>query len=764
MNGPALRAALETGANGITHSVAFALAGLTLFLAGQPIYANDTWVHLALGEAFLHGGPWLPDDPHLFAAPGPPSPSSWLGSVSIFTGYRLFGFTGLRVLHTLAVAFVLALAWRVMRRAGASRAAASLGVCGLVVLATYRLVQLRPDLFTIAATYGLYLLLLVDPEGPSRRRIALAALLGVVWANVHAAFLLGPILVLGCAAVVAAAALLRGGESRAGELRRAARLALAGLVLLAAGCANPQGPGAYRAYFVSGAETMGLEAIIDEWNPTDLLAWPIPMLPPTLAAWALCWITVFGIGAAGIVALRERWTTRPPAASAAGGEAGAGGADGAKAARAAAHSNRGDRVDPALLGLACAALVASLIASRFLWLLLFALALMASLLRLSPRDAAPAAAPGRSPLQRFVPAALTLASVVALIAHLQIGDWPLVSRATRAEGADYAVAYPTDRYSAHAVWFLADAGLEGRIFNDYPLGGFLAFWLAPKLQMSSSGTMNVAREAMQANFAIGARQTLSPDESYAALLDRQGIDLFLGAGYPIEATPGRPIPCTNRHLEHEPGWLLVFRNLQNAVYLRRNPANAANLDRVAAYYERAGVPFDRERGFDLEEVARQALPWAIDHGVVPVDYDALVRHVEAQQRTKVIDVQTHRLAMLYATLGLYTRALEVERLLWTAQPGDPSTAWRTIWSLAQLQRWDDALAAADALERRERAAGAPTGTGWSATLEQLRAADPGARATLLAHLPVVRLEQLDWIRSGVVSAPARTARTAHPVH
>lgn len=759
MNGTALRATLETYAIGITHLVALILAGLTVYLAGQPIYANDTWIHLALGEAFLHGGPWLPVDPHLFAAPGPPSPSSWLGSVSIFAGYRLFGFTGLRVLHALAVACVLTLAWLAMRRAGASRAAASLGVSGLVVLATYRLVQLRPDLFTIAATYALFLLLFVESEGPSRRRIALAALLGVVWANVHAAFLLGPILVLGSAAVVAAAALLARGETRTRELRRAARFGLAGLGLLVAGCANPQGPEAYRAYFASGAETMGLEAIIDEWNPTDLFAWPVPMLPPTIAAWALCWITVFGIAAAGIVALRERWTRR------AGGAGDAGGAD---EAGVAARPKRADRVDSALFALACAALVASLVASRFLWLLLFALALMAALLRRDSRESEPSAAPGVSPLvsplARLAPAGLALASLIALVAHLEVGDWPLVSRVARAEGAAYSVPYPTDRYSAHAVWFLADAGLEGRLFNDYPLGGFLAFWLAPQLQMSSSGTMNVAREAMQANFAIGARQTLDPNEDYAALLDRQGIDLFLGAGYPIEATPGRPIPCTIRHLEHEPGWLLVFRNLQNAVYLRQSPRNAANLDRVADYYTRAGVPFDRERGFVVEEVAAQALPWAVAHGVVPADFEALVRHVDAQQRTKTIDAQTLRLAMLYATLGLYARALEVERLLWAAQPGDASTAWRTIWSLAQLGRWDDALAAASELERRERAAGVPAGTGWSATIAALRAADPGARATLLAHLPVVRLEQLDWIRSGIAPAPARTTRAAPSAH
>jgi hypothetical protein len=276
--------------------------------------------------------------------------------------------------------------------------------------------------------------------------------------------------------------------------------------------------------------------------------------------------------------------------------------------------------------------------------------------------------------------------------------------------------------------------------------------------MSSSGTMNVEREAMQANFAIGARQTLRPDESYAALLDRQRVDLFLGSGYPIEATPGRPIPCTTRHLEHEPGWLLVFRNLQSAVYLRRNAANAANLERIVAYYQRAGVPFDREHGFETERVLRESAGWAIEHGVAPSDLDALTAHVGAQHRTKTIDEQTHRLAMLYATLGLYERALEVEQLIWSVQPGDATTAWRTSWNLAQLGRWSDALAAAGALERRERASGLPTGSGWSATIERIRSANPEARATLLAHMPVVRLEQLDWLRAGVAPPPARWQR------
>ena len=40
----------------------------------------------------------------------------------------------------------------------------------------------------------------------------------------------------------------------------------------------------------SGAATPELASISDEWNPTDLLAWPAPFLPPTVAAWLACWL------------------------------------------------------------------------------------------------------------------------------------------------------------------------------------------------------------------------------------------------------------------------------------------------------------------------------------------------------------------------------------------------------------------------------------------------------------------------------------------
>ena len=86
------------------HLLAIAVAGATLWLVGQPLYANDTWIHLALGEAFAAQGPWLAADPYLYAAPGPPAPSSWLGSTALYGVQSAVGFFGLRAAHVAAVA------------------------------------------------------------------------------------------------------------------------------------------------------------------------------------------------------------------------------------------------------------------------------------------------------------------------------------------------------------------------------------------------------------------------------------------------------------------------------------------------------------------------------------------------------------------------------------------------------------------------------------------------------------------------------------
>ncbi|MFP6641467.1 MAG: hypothetical protein VCC04_14580, partial [Myxococcota bacterium] len=162
----------------------------TLVAVGQPIFTDDTWIHLTLGRAYLNQGPWLEADPLLANALGPPLPAAWLTGTLLHGVERLWGFTGLRIFHVALVASILALAWSILRRASQSAAIACLGTTLFIALSAYRLVQLRPHLFTILACLLLFRLLFESGRPASTRQIGASLLLFVVWANLHASFLL----------------------------------------------------------------------------------------------------------------------------------------------------------------------------------------------------------------------------------------------------------------------------------------------------------------------------------------------------------------------------------------------------------------------------------------------------------------------------------------------------------------------------------------------------------------------------------------------
>ena len=102
----------------VAAQIGFAAVVLFLLVAvGQPIVTDDLWWHLALGEAWLGGGPWLADDPLLYTAVSPPPPASWLSDIALFAIERSLGFSGLRVAHVAGVTGTLVLAWSLLRRA-----------------------------------------------------------------------------------------------------------------------------------------------------------------------------------------------------------------------------------------------------------------------------------------------------------------------------------------------------------------------------------------------------------------------------------------------------------------------------------------------------------------------------------------------------------------------------------------------------------------------------------------------------------------------
>jgi hypothetical protein len=705
----------------LAHAGCAAACALVLLAAGQPLFTDDAWWHLALGQAWLREGPWLAADPLLFTAPGPPLPASWLADVALFAAHSAAGFGGLRLLHVAAVAAIFTLAWSLLRRASGSAAAASLATGVFAALAAYRLVQLRPELLSILAALALYRLLLEGGAPPSRGRVALTALLFALWANAHGAFLLGPLLLAAAVAGLLLAAPLRPRVARPGDRARARGLAAALALGSLATLLNPSGVATHRAWLAAGVETPSLLRVADEWLP--LVPWrlPAPGLPPSPLAWGLFWLLLVATPLAAAWGLR-RWR------------------------RAGAGAAPRDDLDPALLALAAASLAAPLVAVRFLWLAVFPLLLLARALRA-----------GACAERRGARAGAWAAAALALWlapASLRLGDWP-IARALADSRQSYAQPYRAARYHAHAVWLLADAGLEGNVFNDYALGGFLGFWLAPELRAFANGTLNLSAEAIEANRPLRERRGARPGESFLALLDRLRVDLFFGIRLPEEGPGHEAWFHTTGHLEGASGWIPIFRNLDSALYLRANERNAENLERVARYYEREGVPFERERGFDVERVIREARLWAVEHGIVPANFDLLVGSARSFD-TAARGPALAELAALYAALGLCERAHRIDERLLRANPGALGARRRLVWCLLRLGRAEEAGAAAGPLAQAPAADA--LSRALAAAARELPALSPEAAASRVARLALFTRAEAAWLLSGAAPPEARARR------
>jgi hypothetical protein len=683
------------GASEALAHAAFAVAAALLLVAvGQPLFTDDAWWHLALGEAYAAEGPWLARDPLLFTAAGPPDPASWLADVALFELWSGLGFTGLRVAHVATVAAILALCWRLLARAGGSRAAASAGCVAFVALSAYRLVQLRPELVTLLALPALYALLIEDARPPSWRRIGVAALLFAVWANCHAAFPLGlGMLLASCAGLLVA-----------GDRVRAARLAFAAGVGFAATLANPHGLGAHLAWLRAGESTPELARVADEWARFAPFRLPAPNLPPTPLAFALVWL-LLALTPLGLWLAARSWRR------ARGGP------------------------DPALLAWALASLAALCAAVRFLWLGLFPLLAAAQLARARLRP---------------LPAAVAALLLVPLF--VRCGDWPMVSGLLPRSAAGYAEPYPAAKYYAHALWLLDDARLEGRVYTDYFMGGFVGFFGAPALQTFSNGSLNLPQGAIEANRAIRARRGLLPGESFEALLDRFGVDLFVGTRLPRAADPHRPWFYTTAHLEAAAGWLCVFRNLDSAVYLRVNERNRANLERVAAFYARAGVPFSPETGFDPLRVLREARGFAFARGMLPAHVEELAAAAEsgAPELRRPAGAQ---LAAVYAALGVYERAISLSHTALRARPDDLDARRRLVWSLLRAGQADAARAESAPL----RESGDPLARAIGEAAQDA-GADAEARRARIATLPLLTPAEASQLLANVAWPEARVTR------
>ena len=693
------------------------LGALLLLVSGQPLFTDDAWLHLALGEAYAAQGPWLDADPLLATSLGPPTPAAWLFDLILHLTHRTFGFEGLRVLHVGIVAIVIVLVWRAMRRASDDPLLAHLGTALFLVLAAYRLIQLRPHLFTILAVLLLYGIAFQGCRRLSLRDVATIALLCAVWVNMHAAFLLGPILLTAGGLGLVAARPIRGIEQRDDDLRRAGWLFMSALVGGIATFLNPAGSAPHLAYVVAGNATPSLGRVADEWPPVDLMAWPPVDLPPSWLSWVILWCLVLGT-LSGFVWILLAWS---------------------RARRGVEPLDPSPpSFDPALLALAVVGCALPLVAVRFLWLGLLPLVAFCDGARRSGELSAP-----HPEIRRWTAAAIMVAVVPAF---LLIGPWPMIRAGLPSSWAGYRQPYHAGKYHANLVWMIHDAELEGTLFTDYHIASFAGRHLSPRVKSLVNGTLNVTPDVIAANLPLRLRRGELAGERFVDLLDRHEVDLFVGIRLPRFSMSARPWFHTTAHLERTEGWLTVFRNLNGAVYLRADDRNQANLERVVAYYEAQGIPFDPAVGFDVARAITTNRAWATGHGIVPRNFDRLTAAAHGSDR-ELRAFARPRLASIYATLGLYERALEID-LVDLEYTGVPmQTRRRVVWSLLRLGRFEEAAESAAPLTQ------APPRDPVSRIVAEgaRRAAamdDDEERASLVATLPLFTRAEVAMLMMG----------------
>lgn len=687
---------------------AAALALALLVLAGGPLGTNDMWWHLAHGASYAREGPRLSADPCLFTAAGPPAPHDWLFALGLHGLERAAGLQALRVLHVAALAAILALAWSLLRRAGGSAAAACAGLAAWIAVAWYRLVQLRPELATIAVVLLLYRLLLEGEAPPPWRRVALAALLVAVCANLHALFLVGPLLVGAAALGLAARAALgraraAGEEARAAarsDALRAARLALATALCLVAALANPRGIGQHFA-FAAASRSGAIWTVADEWEPFHPFTWSNHPLAVSAVAWVLLDALLLALALSAALAA-ARALRRVPAALA--------------------------RVDAVGLAVGLASALAILVSIRFAWMAAF------PLLHLL-REARPA-------LRRrgAAPALAAATAALAAAALLWGGLRPLAARLPSGPRAYLATSADTSRFFGEAVRFLDQVGVRGNLFQPYGMGGYLCQRLAPRLRTFVDGSMNFPADVWEDYENVVRQRGTRPHETDADVLERRGVDLFLGTGVPAGDSQGDSDAIyTTTQLEGVSGWILVSRSFRHALYLRADARNRDNLGRIEDFYRHEGVPFDPARGLDPGAVVRARPDWAAAHELLPPGWPQLLTARNSPE-PGVRAAALEKIGLSHALAGAYADELAVEREAEALRPRAPAPLRRHAWALLHLGRFGAAadvaerLLALDPLDPRSRA--------FAATARALRDGAPplpeGRTArTALAALPLL---------------------------
>ncbi|MCP5042965.1 MAG: hypothetical protein GY944_18225, partial [bacterium] len=512
----------------------------------------------------------------------------------------------------------------------------------------------------------------LERRAPSRRTWLVFGCLILVWANLHSLFALAPMLLFAALLGVLGQTVwewrLLDGAACEDALRRnrsvAVALVLAICLTICLSLINPRGVDQLLT-FLSSSQHTAIWSVKDEWSHFD----PFVASNNPGSVSPLLWGVMNGVMIA--FALSTMIGTR---------------------ALVRRHKGALDRFDPVLFGLGLASIVAILMSVRFLWMAIFPLLFVARAI-------------GRAKLLRDnrgpISWVLALCAVVLAVQFYRVGGFATTVLRLPETAVEYlATPHLSRNFHVEGVRFLPETSVEGRLFNDYGMGGFLGYWLSPGLRtFIDSRTEHYPPEVVREYTRIRQLKESGGIGTILDLLDRREVDFFFGTGMP-RGLVDRSGGSTVGHLDYVPGWILVSRSLDHAIYLRDLPRNEDSLRKIARYYRAAGIPFDRKRGFDVATAIDADLDWAVAHDLLtPAQSERIAGRSSEDVTVRANALET--LALVYTLGGSYRAMLTIEAELDRLRAPTAAALRRRVLAHIKLDQPARAIEAAAQLVKAE---------------------------------------------------------------
>lgn len=553
---------------------------LAFALSLYKISSWDIWWHLKSGEYICEKGHIPHQDIFSFTAEGRKwIDYEWLFQVVAWRIYSAFGLPGLIISKSLLVGITFVLLMLFSLRKGGHRIAALLAVGFALFILRSRLV-VRPHIFTIFFL-PLYLLIL---EAGAKRRFWLVFLppLMVIWVNLHGGFVAG-FIVLFChlAALAAHLSFLRFKEgvwSRE-RLKDLYVLAAVTVATLAASLLNPYTYEILLFPFRLIGQKVFMENIF-EWMPL----WRFKGFYLFYLFWIFLFLTL------GAVFFSWR------------------------------------HLKPADLFLLLVFMILPFLAWRHIEL--FVIIAAPILARHLTLDLKRALSDNTFLFAiRMQPLNVT-ANLVAILILILAGIWVIVSRRNT-----FGVGVRPRLYPEKAASFLEEAGISGRMFNEYEWGGYLIWRFFPKKKVFMDGRTVVYGEDIYKDWL----KVSEGRENWQEVLDRFRVNFLI-----INYHKDRP-----ESFWGEKHWVPIYWDDYALVAIRDVQENRSFIEK---YDARLTSPSTFARNFSLDNA--ETIITKLKEKIAQ-DPECAVAHL-------LLGRSLHRLGKLTPAIKEYSRAIEIE--------------------------------------------------------------------------------------------------------